>query len=100
MIATVMGLTDGAFAAIVAATIAAVGGCVSAYLTHRTRKENSEQHGESQRLMGEVVKSVGGVESAVNGLSGRIDRLDEKHDDLAEKVHRHIGTESPDLEED
>ncbi|MFM7062637.1 MAG: hypothetical protein ACKO04_03970 [Actinomycetes bacterium] len=58
MTATVLGIADAAFAMIVAALIAAVGGMVSAYLSHKTRSENSTQHGESQRLMGEVVASV------------------------------------------
>lgn len=109
MTATVLGIADAAFAAIVAAAIAAAGGIASAYLSHKTRTENSTQHGESQRLMGEVVasvkevtRSVGGVESAVNGLSHRIDKLDGKHDDLSEKVHRHLGEHDAEreLEED
>lgn len=109
MTATVLGLTDAAFAVIAAAVIAAVGGLASAYLSHKTRSENTQQHGESQRLMGEVVasvkevtRSVGGVETAVDGLSHRIDKLDGKHDDLSEKVHRHLGEHEAEreLEED
>ena len=109
MTAAVFGIADGAFAVIVAAVIAAAGGIASAVLSHKTRSENSTQHGESQRLLGEVVasvkevtRSVGGVETAVDGLSHRIDKLDGKHDDLSEKVHRHLGEHDAgrELEED
>ena len=62
-------MSEGLTIAVVAGifgVLAGVPAAVSAVLTSRTRKvaekqakENTEQHGESQRLMGEVVRSVG-----------------------------------------
>ena len=102
MTATVLGIADAAFAAIVAAAIAAAGGIASAYLSHKTRSENSTQHGESQRRLEELNDSVKETGGKVDGLAHRIDQLDGKHDDLSEKVHRHLGQHEAelDLEED
>lgn len=98
-------MSEGLTIAVVAGifgVLAGVPAAVSAYLSHKTRQENTDQHGESQRRLEELNDSVKETGGKVDGLAHRIDQLDGKHDDLSEKVHRHLGQHEAelDLEED
>ena len=94
--------TEGERVAIIAgllAIVAGVPGAIAAIITARTRKENTDQHGESQRKLDEVRDAVTGqtvkideVRSDVQGLGVKVDQ----HSDLLarhdERLNKATGT--------
>lgn len=64
------------------AILAGVPGAVAAVISARTRKENSDQHGSSQRKLDEV-------RDAVTGQSVKIDEVRDDVRAIGEKVDQH-----------
>jgi F0F1-type ATP synthase beta subunit len=88
-------MSEGLTIAVVAGifgVLAGVPAAISAYLSHKTRQENTDQHGESQRRLEELNDSVKETGGKVDGLAHRIDRLDGKHDDIPEQAFLMVGT--------
>lgn len=96
-----LAFTEGERVAIIAgllAICAGVPGAIAAIITARTRKENSEQHGASQKKLDEVRDAVTGhgvkideVRDDVQTLHGKVDQHSQilaRHD---ERLSRHDG---------
>lgn len=84
----ILALTEGERIAIIAgalAIFAGVPGAVAAVITAKTRKENSDQHGASQ-------KKLDSVHTAVTGQGVKIDELRDDVKDLGAKVDGHSET--------
>jgi peptidoglycan hydrolase CwlO-like protein len=100
-------MSDAVIVALVTSGLAAIGGVVSAAIsahtrsiTSTTRRENADQHAESQDRLAELTKAVHHTGGKVDGLRDDIKDLGERHDELHGKFHRHLGSHHPDLEED
>ena len=84
----ILALTEGERVAIIAgalAIFAGVPGAIAAVITAKTRKENSDQHGASQKKLNEV-------HTAVTGQGVKIDELSDDVKDLGAKVDGHTAT--------
>lgn len=98
---------------IVASIAAGVPGIIAAIITHRTRTENSEQHGESQQKLEEVRDAVihhsvkiEEVGNDVKDLTIKVDKHSnhlarhamqiERHSELLERTTRNMTSEDDD----
>lgn len=80
-----LAMTEGERVALIAgllAIVAGVPGAIAAVITARTRKENTSQHGESQRKMEEV-------RDAVLGQGVKIDEVRDDVRDIRRTVDTH-----------
>jgi septal ring factor EnvC (AmiA/AmiB activator) len=91
---TLIGLTEGerlgvlsALAVVLAASIPA---CIAAWSSLRTRKENTEQHGESQQLLRDLASDVRGHGDKLDDLKDDIGTLAQRVDNAHERIDRHI----------
>jgi peptidoglycan hydrolase CwlO-like protein len=98
MTAQVVAMSEAGIVAVVGATITATASIIAAWIAHKTRSENTNQHAENKQTMTsgleDLARSVGEVGGKVDSLHDRIDHLDGKHDQLSEKLHRHLGADS------
>lgn len=70
-------------AAIATVTAAAVPASIAAWNSHKTRKENTDQHGQSQKLLQDL-------SSDVKANSEKLDRVADRVEDVARRVdHAH-----------
>lgn len=85
-------LTEGERVAIIAgllAVCAGVPGAIAAIITARTRKENSSQHGESQKKLDEVRDAVTGQGVKLDEVRDDVRTIGEKVDQHSEVLARH-----------
>lgn len=76
--------------------LAGVPSMVSAWLSHRTRQENTEQHGQSQQKLELVARKVDLTGMKIDSLGDRVDDLSVRHEVVAERLHRHMNQERND----
>jgi peptidoglycan hydrolase CwlO-like protein len=77
-------------ASIVAIIVAAIPACIAAWASLRTRKENTEQHGESQQLLRELAGDVRNHGDKLDDLKDDIGTLARRVDDAHGRIDRHI----------
>lgn len=75
---------------VVAIIVAAIPACIAAWASLRTRKENTEQHGESQRLLQDLAGEVRGHGDKLDDLKDDIGTLARRVDNAHERIDRHI----------
>jgi len=76
--------------------LAGVPAIVTAYLTQKTRQENTEQHGQSQQKLDIVARHVEITGRKVDHLGDRVDDLSVRHEVVAERLHRHMNQDRSD----
>jgi len=77
-------------ASVVAIIVAAIPACIAAWASLRTRKENTEQHGESQQLLRDLASDVRGHGGKLDDLKDDIGTLARRVDNAHERIDRHI----------
>jgi hypothetical protein len=77
-------------ASVVAIIVAAIPACIAAWASLRTRKENTEQHGESQALLRDLAGDVRGHGDKLDDLKDDIGTLARRVDGAHERIDRHI----------
>jgi hypothetical protein len=77
-------------ASVVAIIVAAIPACIAAWASLRTRKENTEQHGESQQLLRDLAGDVRGHGDKLDDLKDDIGTLARRVDGAHERIDRHI----------
>lgn len=77
-------------ASVVAIVVAAIPACIAAWASLRTRKENTEQHGESQQLLRDLASDVRGHGSKLDDLKDDIGTLARRVDHAHDRIDKHI----------
>lgn len=88
----IFALSDGERAAIIAGLFAigaGVPGAIAAVISARTRKENTSQHGESQKKLEEVRDAVTGQGVKIDEVRDDVKHIGEKVDEHSELLARH-----------
>ena len=82
--------------ALAAETIGLIGVCITAaasiaaaYVSHRTRQENSQQHGASQQLLSNVAMKVDEHGRKIDKVVDRLDTVAERVDHAHTRIDNH-----------
>ena len=76
--------------------LAGVPSIIAAWISHKTRTENTEQHGQSQQKLELVARHVEITGMKVDHLGDRVDDLSVRHEVVAERLHRHMNQDRSD----
>jgi ubiquinone biosynthesis protein UbiJ len=85
-----LALTEGERIAIIggilAALAAGVPATIAAVVAHRTRRENTEQHGQSQHKLQQLTEAVHHHGGKLDAVAEHVVRIDDKTERLAERI--------------
>jgi hypothetical protein len=90
-VGTLIALTDAERVALIAGTLAifaGVPGAIAAIITARTRKENTDQHGESQRKLGLLIDKIDDHGDKIDDLKGDVQHIAHRVDHAHDRIDR------------
>lgn len=93
MASFLLAVTEGERIAFVAAlatvSAAAIPASIAAWNSHKTRKENTDQHGQSQKLLQELSNDVKDHGEKLDRVADRVEDVARRVDHAHDRIDRH-----------